>query len=79
MTSKTTRVPLALMDVGGSETTRSWCCTVTTSHRRAAAKRMAHTLSEAVGERIGLRADGCGFGQTEDATLIRIGTKTAKG
>jgi ATP-dependent helicase HrpB len=50
---KTTRVPLALMD-------ESWLgcrkVLVLEPRRLAAAERMARTLSEAVGERVGLRA-----------------------
>ena len=53
---KTTRVPLALM---GESWLRGRKILVLEPRRiaaRAAAERMAHTLSEAVGERIGLRA-----------------------
>ena len=53
---KTTRVPLALMDEGWLEGRKILVLEPRRIAARAAAERMAHTLSEAVGERIGLRA-----------------------
>jgi ATP-dependent helicase HrpB len=53
---KTTRVPLALMDEGWLAGRKILVLEPRRIAARAAAERMAHTLSEAVGERIGLRA-----------------------
>ncbi len=53
---KTTRVPLALMDEAWLGTRKILVLEPRRIAARAAAERMAHTLSEAVGERIGLRA-----------------------
>ena len=53
---KTTRVPLALMDESWLEGRKILVLEPRRIAARAAAERMAHTLSEAVGERIGLRA-----------------------
>ncbi len=53
---KTTRVPLALMDEGWLKGRKILVLEPRRIAARAAAGRMAHTLSEAVGERIGLRA-----------------------
>ncbi len=53
---KTTRVPLALMDEAWLEGRKILVLEPRRIAARAAAERMAHTLSEAVGERIGLRA-----------------------
>jgi ATP-dependent helicase HrpB len=53
---KTTRVPLALMDEGWLQGRKILVLEPRRIAARAAAERMAHTLSEAVGERIGLRA-----------------------
>jgi ATP-dependent helicase HrpB len=53
---KTTRVPLALMDEGWLGGRKILVLEPRRIAARAAAERMAHTLSEAVGERIGLRA-----------------------
>src|SRR5208337_594816 len=53
---KTTRVPLALMDESWLEGRKILVLEPRRIAARAAAERMARTLSEAVGERIGLRA-----------------------
>jgi ATP-dependent helicase HrpB len=53
---KTTRVPLALMDENWLGVGKILVLEPRRIAARAAAERMAHTLSEAVGERIGLRA-----------------------
>ena len=53
---KTTRVPLALMDEGWLQGRKILVLEPRRIAARAAAERMAHSLSEAVGERIGLRA-----------------------
>ena len=53
---KTTRVPLALMDESWLGSAKILVLEPRRIAARAAAERMAHTLSEAVGERIGLRA-----------------------
>ena len=53
---KTTRVPLALMDEGWLAGRKILVLEPRRIAARAAAERMAHSLSEAVGERIGLRA-----------------------
>ena len=53
---KTTRVPLALMDESWLGARKILVLEPRRIAARAAAERMAHTLSEAVGERIGLRA-----------------------
>ncbi len=53
---KTTRVPLALMDESWLGSGKILVLEPRRIAARAAAERMAHTLSEAVGERIGLRA-----------------------
>ncbi|MBT3069781.1 ATP-dependent helicase HrpB [Rhodomicrobium sp. Az07] len=53
---KTTRVPLALIDEGWLQGGKILVLEPRRIAARAAAERMAHTLSEAVGERIGLRA-----------------------
>ena len=53
---KTTRVPLALMDESWLRGRKILVLEPRRIAARAAAERMAHTLSEAVGERIGLRA-----------------------
>jgi len=53
---KTTRVPLALMDESWLGARKILVLEPRRIAARAAAGRMAHTLSEAVGERIGLRA-----------------------
>src|SRR5271165_6183806 len=53
---KTTRVPLALMDESWLEGRKILVLEPRRLAARAAAERMARTLSEAVGERIGLRA-----------------------
>ena len=53
---KTTRVPLALMDESWLQGRKILVLEPRRIAARAAAERMAHTLSEAVGERIGLRA-----------------------
>ncbi len=53
---KTTRVPLALMDESWLEDRKILVLEPRRIAARAAAERMAHTLSESVGERIGLRA-----------------------
>ena len=53
---KTTRVPLALMDESWLEGRKILVLEPRRIAARAAAERMAYTLSEAVGERIGLRA-----------------------
>ena len=53
---KTTRVPLALMDESWLGAGKILVLEPRRIAARAAAERMAHTLSEAVGERIGLRA-----------------------
>jgi ATP-dependent helicase HrpB len=53
---KTTRVPLALMDESWLKGRKILVLEPRRISARAAAERMAHTLSEAVGERIGLRA-----------------------
>ena len=53
---KTTRVPLALMDESWLGGRKILVLEPRRIAARAAAERMAHTLSEAVGERIGLRA-----------------------
>lgn len=52
---KTTRVPLALMDEGWLDGRKILVLEPRRIAARAAAERMAHTLSEAVGGRIGLR------------------------
>jgi ATP-dependent helicase HrpB len=53
---KTTRVPLGLMDESWLQGRKILVLEPRRIAARAAAERMAHTLSEAVGERIGLRA-----------------------
>ncbi|HEY5827841.1 MAG TPA: ATP-dependent helicase HrpB [Hyphomicrobiaceae bacterium] len=53
---KTTRVPLALMDEGWLGARKILVLEPRRIAARAAAARMAHSLSEPVGERIGLRA-----------------------
>ena len=53
---KTTRVPLALMDESWLGSAKILVLEPRRIAARAAAERMAHTLSEAVGDRIGLRA-----------------------
>src|SRR5262245_12910036 len=53
---KTTRVPLALMDEGWLQGRKILVLEPRRIAARAAAERMAHTLSEAIGERVGLRA-----------------------
>ena len=53
---KTTRVPLALMDESWLQGRKVLVLEPRRIAARAAAERMAHSLSEAVGERIGLRA-----------------------
>ncbi len=53
---KTTRVPLALMDESWLRGRKILVLEPRRIAARAAAERMAHTLSEAVGEQIGLRA-----------------------
>ena len=53
---KTTRVPLALMDEAWLQRRKILVLEPRRIAARAAAERMARTLSEAVGERIGLRA-----------------------
>ncbi|MFA5900231.1 MAG: ATP-dependent helicase HrpB [Hyphomicrobium sp.] len=53
---KTTRVPLALMDEDWLRGRKILVLEPRRIAARAAAERMAHSLSEAVGERIGLRA-----------------------
>jgi ATP-dependent helicase HrpB len=53
---KTTRVPLALLEEGWLGGRKMLLLEPRRIAARAAAGRMAHTLSEAVGERIGLRA-----------------------
>ncbi|MGO9484960.1 MAG: ATP-dependent helicase HrpB [Rhodomicrobium sp.] len=53
---KTTRAPLALMDEGWLKDRKILVLEPRRIAARAAAERMAHTLEEAVGERIGLRA-----------------------
>jgi ATP-dependent helicase HrpB len=53
---KTTRVPLALMDESWLEGRKVLVLEPRRIAARAAAERMAHSLSETVGERIGLRA-----------------------
>jgi ATP-dependent helicase HrpB len=53
---KTTRVPLALMEETWAQGRKILVLEPRRIAARAAAERMAHTLSEAVGERIGLRA-----------------------
>jgi ATP-dependent helicase HrpB len=53
---KTTRVPLALMDESWLRGRKILVLEPRRIAARAAAERMARTLSEAVGERIGLRA-----------------------
>ena len=53
---KTTRVPLALMDESWLQGRKILVLEPRRIAARAAAERMAHSLSEAVGERIGLRA-----------------------
>ena len=53
---KTTRVPLALMDESWLGASKILVLEPRRIAARAAAERMANTLSEAVGERIGLRA-----------------------
>jgi ATP-dependent helicase HrpB len=53
---KTTRIPLALMDESWLRGQKILVLEPRRIAARAAAERMAHTLSEAVGERIGLRA-----------------------
>jgi ATP-dependent helicase HrpB len=53
---KTTRVPLALMDEAWLQDRKILVLEPRRIAARAAAKRMAHSLSEPVGERIGLRA-----------------------
>ena len=53
---KTTRVPLALMDEAWLQGRKILVLEPRRIAARAAAERMAHSLSEAVGERIGLRA-----------------------
>ena len=53
---KTTRVPLALMEEGWLRGQKILVLEPRRIAARAAAERMAHSLSEAVGERIGLRA-----------------------
>jgi ATP-dependent helicase HrpB len=53
---KTTRVPLALMDEGWLQGRKVLVLEPRRIAARAAAERMARSLSEAVGERIGLRA-----------------------
>src|SRR5262245_20676554 len=53
---KTTRVPLALMEEGWLGGQKILVLAPRRVAARAAAERMAYTLSEAVGERIGLRA-----------------------
>jgi len=53
---KTTRVPLALMDEDWLAGRKILVLEPRRIAARAAAERMAHTLQEAVGERIGLRA-----------------------
>ncbi len=53
---KTTRVPLALMDEAWLEGRKILVLEPRRIAARAAAERMAHSLSEPVGERIGLRA-----------------------
>jgi ATP-dependent helicase HrpB len=53
---KTTRVPLALMDESWLQGRRILVLEPRRIAARAAAERMAHSLSEVVGERIGLRA-----------------------
>ena len=52
---KTTRVPLALMQEGWLEGRRILVLEPRRIAARAAAQRMAHSLSEGIGERIGLR------------------------
>jgi ATP-dependent helicase HrpB len=52
---KTTRVPLALMEEGWLEGRRILVLEPRRIAARAAAQRMAHSLSEDIGERIGLR------------------------
>ncbi len=53
---KTTRVPLALMEESWLQGRKILVLEPRRIAARAAAERMAHSLSEAVGERIGLRA-----------------------
>src|SRR5579883_1442564 len=53
---KTTRIPLALMDESWLRGQKILVLEPRRIAARAAAERMAHTLSESVGERIGLRA-----------------------
>src|SRR4029453_16499476 len=53
---KTTRLPLALMEEGWLRGQKILVLEPRRIAARAAAERMAHSLSEAVGERIGLRA-----------------------
>ncbi len=53
---KTTRVPLALMDESWLQGRKILVLEPRRIAARAAAERMAHSLSETVGERIGLRA-----------------------
>ena len=53
---KTTRVPLALMQESWLEGRKILVLEPRRIAARAAAERMAHSLSEGVGERIGLRA-----------------------
>ena len=55
---KTTRVPLALMNESWLRGRKILVLEPRRIAARAASERMAHSLSEAVGERIGLRADG---------------------
>src|SRR5262245_13167337 len=55
---KTTRVPLALMEEGWLEGRRILVLEPRRIAARAAALRMAHSLSEGIGERIGLRTRG---------------------
>src|SRR5262245_45783322 len=53
---KTTRVPIALMDEGWLGDRKILVLEPRRIAARAAAERMAHSLSEAVGDQIGLRA-----------------------
>src|SRR5262245_38697183 len=55
---KTTRVPLALMEEGWLQGRKILVLEPRRLAARAAAQRMAHSLSEGVGERIGLRTRG---------------------
>ena len=70
---KTTRVPLALMDESWLRGRKILVLEPRRIAARAAAERMAHTLSEAVGERIGLRARM--FSKSGPKTRVEIVTE----